>query len=523
MKKSDSATGMIIEVPGSMTYKSKFPYPGFWSGAYPLLLNSIMEHTNLNKQNKALVNDALNAAIEFLNGEYSLFLTEKLWGIGELMNLNPLLPIKGKVKGLGYIKDAPDGGRMQVSALLFEPVITAMLNQSSGVASSQSNVTMFTKELNSLRTEQLRLNTRLAELEATTPTEVEVIRKESVCMQLKQMLAVLGDEIQTIEMKVAGLQGSADEFSRKQAEFDQVANQVAVLQHKMATGQSTQADRMSLGKLKQRMENLGLALKRSDSGNKGLEADYSYLLYYKQKEFKDVEAELLRCTNEASRMRNAYADGVREGQQVWNRIKQLTLQIEGSQKSINNARASVSMFSNQDSRNLVKVWVSHLSDARIGLEGALFESKYQATAAISKNPRAMLAESLAIDPAIIRDYEDFNAAVTDIADNISDSEYDLLEQIGRLGLSMMYVPGASRIVAIGDMRENARINAYRNLVEEILAQGQRISDEASSDLLSIGIGDMGIKIQATDELKQVKELLRHLADSRLNFKYGGGF
>ena len=71
MKKSDSATGMIIDVPESMTYKSKFPYPGFWSGAYPLLLESLMKETPLGKENRALVNEALNTSIGMLNGALS--------------------------------------------------------------------------------------------------------------------------------------------------------------------------------------------------------------------------------------------------------------------------------------------------------------------------------------------------------------------------------------------------------------------------------------------------------------------
>ncbi len=520
MKKSDSATGMIIEVPESMTYKSKFPYPGFWSGAYPLLLQSLMKETPLGKENRALVNEALNTSIGMLNGEYSIFLTEKMWSLGELMNLNPLLPIEGKVDGLGYIKNASDGGRMQVAAMLFEPAITAMINQSSGVSNSQANVAMFGNELNALRADQLKLNTRLAELEATTPSETQVIQKEAMCNQIKQMLMILGEEIRTIEMRMSSMRGATDERLRKEAEFEQVKNQVFLIQSRISAGTDTQADRMTAGKLKQRMENLGLALKRAPHGNSALERDYSALLHYKKREFKQCEEELKKCSAEAAKMRGAYADGIKEGQEIWNRIKVVTQQIENTQSSVEKAQNSVSAFSNQDSRNLVKVWVAHLSKARAGLEGALFRAKFQATQALSRNPRAVALNSQQLEP-IITDYQDYNAALTDIADRITDSEYDLLEQIGRLGLSMMYVPGPARILALADMPEPDRAPAYRNLIEEILAQGQRITKNQERDLVSVGIRDLGIKIQATDEMKEVRELLRHLADSRLNFKYGG--
>jgi len=411
---------------------------------------------------------------------------------------------------------------MEVAAKLFEPAISAMLNQASGISNSKNNMAMFSNEFNSLRATQLKLNTRLAELEATTPRETEVITQEQYCHQQKRIMSVLADEMGDIKLKLDSLVGASDEKLRVESEFKQLQSNVGVIQRKIASGSDTQSDRLQLGKLKKRMENLGLALQRGQyGGNPSLQRDYTNLYSYKEKEYLRAESELNQCTQNAIQMRNAYQDGVREGQQIWNTIKELTLQIESSQMSIDNAKASVSMFSNEDTRNLVKIWLAHLSDAKSSLEGGLFKAKYEATVALKSSPRAMLAESLAIDPSVIRDYEDYNSAVTDIADGVEDSEYDVLEQIGRLGLSMMYVPGAARILAIGDMKQKDRYKAYRNLIEEILSQGQRLSADDAKELSKLMIGDYSITFQSTDELKEVKELLRHLADSRLNFKYGG--
>ena len=99
-------------------------------------------------------------------------------------------------------------------------------------------------------------------------------------------------------------------------------------------------------------------------------------------------------------------------------------------------------------------------------------------------------------------------------------KYDLIEEIGRLGLSMAYVPGDARILALKEMRKSQRIVAYRNLIEEILSQGQKLDDE--SRLAAFDIGGAQLVFENDSDLAEVKELLRHLADSRLNFKYGGG-
>ena len=87
---------------------------------------------------------------------------------------------------------------------------------------------------------------------------------------------------------------------------------------------------------------------------------------------------------------------------------------------------------------------------------------------------------------------------------------------------MNYVPGAGRIMALGEMRKSDRLVAYRNLVEEILSQGQKLSPDDKYTAFDIGIPGLGPFVFENDEdLAEVRQLLRHLTDSRLNFKYGG--
>lgn len=518
MKKSNEATGMIIEVPDSMNYKTKFPYPGFWTGVYPGLLPAIMQHTRLNRQPKAVVSDALDRSIQILNGEYAIFLTEKMWKVGELLNLNSNLPIQGKTgSALDYIKSSPDGGRMEIAAKVFEPALSHLINQNSGVSNSEVNLQQFSNELSQLRNQQIRLNTSLAQIEAATPREIEVVEKERECQARSRRVEVLADELNQLQTTITALQANDAELKAMERELRQLNGERKMLEANMS---SNNAQRYA--NVKQRIENIGQVLTKSNL-NTGVIRDYQNLIAYKQNEYNQESQGYNKCVQEALQMRNAYTNGVKEGQAIWFQIKNTNAQIEAASNSVSKAQNSLSLFSTDDTRNLVKVWAAHLSASTSEIEGGLFKSKYEATVAVSGMPQAMLAESLPIDPSVIRDFEDYNSALTDIADKISNEEYDLLDEIGRLGLAMSYVPGPARLTAIKGMRKRSRYLAYRNLIEEILSQGQKLDTRTQMELLNLGIGpaDVQIGIQTTDELMEMRELIRHLADSRLNFKYGG--
>lgn len=520
MKKSDSATGMIIEVPETMLMKSRFPFPGFWTGAYPQLLSAMMARDSLRNANRQLVSSALDTCIGLVNGEYSIFLTEKLWANGELMNLNPLLPIEGRVGPLGYIKGGTDGGRMEVAAALFEPAVVAIINTMSNKMATTNDLVSFSGDLTSLRAEQIRLNNRLAELEATTPSEADVTNAGRACTQLENALNVCVNERDQIAYTLNNLRNSAGARRGIENEFKQLSNQVAAMQLRLSS--LTNQERVHYAKAKQRMENIGLSLQRGQyGGDPAMEGDYKALLSFKEKECKQIESNLNQCRMEYSRTERAYSDGIEEGRKVWSKIKELNGQIVDIQGSIGKARDNMSSLNMETERDLVKVWASHLSSARAAIEGAFFEAKYSATKALGSRPASMLVDALPVDPSVIRDYEDFNSALTDIADDITDEEYDIVEQIGRLGLAMMYVPGAARVLALAGMDRDERLNAYRVMTEEILSQGQRMPSDSKKLLSKFGIGDYGITFESGSELKEMKNLLRHLADSRLNFKYGG--
>jgi hypothetical protein len=151
----------------------------------------------------------------------------------------------------------------------------------------------------------------------------------------------------------------------------------------------------------------------------------------------------------------------------------------------------------------------------------LFADKTQSQSGLTDSPLTRFYDDM-YDPGTMQDYTEFNAALTDIGDILSNEEYDLLEQIGRLGLSMDYVPGQARIIALSELNKKDRLKGYRNLIEEILSQGQRLSAEDQYNIYS-GVPGVGpIFIEDESDLLEVKKLVRHLAESQLNFKYRSG-
>lgn len=222
-------------------------------------------------------------------------------------------------------------------------------------------------------------------------------------------------------------------------------------------------------------------------------------------------------------MATTYNTAVTNGKAVWAEMTAESNRIDTLTSSISNAETAMGAFTDVEASKLVRIWVAHLSQCRIEVERLLFEAKAIEVGAISGSPTPMLAESL-VDPGMLKDYEDYIEALDMIGDALTDEEYELVEQIGRLGLSMNYVPGASRILALVDMRKSSRLVAYRNLVEEILSQGQKLSPSDKYEAFDFipGYGPFTFVFENDEDLAEMKKLLEHLADSRLNFKYGGG-
>jgi hypothetical protein len=245
------------------------------------------------------------------------------------------------------------------------------------------------------------------------------------------------------------------------------------------------------------------------------------LLNIKKKELKSLEKEIKSCQSDVQRLVNQRADGVRSGQTLWSNIKLTSAHIKKTDNSIANAKESLGGLTDIDTTKLVKVWMDHMKSVKEEVVSLLFADKTQSQSGLTDSPLTRFYDDM-YDPGTMQDYTEFNAALTDIGDILSNEEYDLLEQIGRLGLSMDYVPGQARIIALSELNKKDRLKGYRNLIEEILSQGQRLSAEDQYNIYS-GVPGVGpIFIEDESDLLEVKKLVRHLAESQLNFKYRSG-
>jgi hypothetical protein len=520
MKKVDSATGMTIEVPEDMNVRAKFPYPGFWAAANPNLVRSVQQNV-LPNENMSVVSNGMNALVDLANGEHAVILTERIWYIGELMNKNSELAIQGRAgSALGYIQENRDGGRMAVAARIFDKPLRALIQQGMSVTQSQNAMSNLLNEQTHHKNNLERLARQLDTIEKSvwTPTELKEYQRTGADFESKLVHAQ--NEYNELTLRIAELEKFRTHFSTVKKQYESEVSEIRRLQSQIQTSQTrgNAAEQVSriLAPIMKRAKATGVWLsKAAASADMKVLNDMKALLQIRAREVNQLETEVAKYQATYTKEAQAYENAVAEGRGVWQEITQITNHLNSMSSNITNAQNAMSTFSNVEASQLTRIWVEHLTNCRRELEQLLFESKANAMGAVTGSPRALMADNL-VQPGTLKDYEDFVDALDMIGDALENEEYDLMEEIGRLGLAMGYVPGGSRVLALSELRKSNRVVAYRNLIEEILSQGQKISEEAKREL---GIGPF--VFESDSDLVEVKELLRHLTDSKLNFKYGG--
>jgi hypothetical protein len=525
MKKVDEATGMTIEVPSNTAIRSKFPYPGFWAAVYPNLSTAISKHA-LPATGRADIDRSLGLLIQMMNGEQAIILTERIYYIGELLDLNYTLPVEGRSGlTLGYIKASQDGGRMQIAAKLFDAPIRAILAQAQGKTLADNSMSNILSEQASYERELESLTRQLRDLEQKASTRDALNQLAILGEQKMNHAAMLQKDIAMRANQILQIQSLRTEYATMEKQHNNDAVEVQRLRNMIANAGNNNGNRSkftaALAPTLQRYQNSGQWLqKTSFSANDNFLRDLENLQKIRRDELAVTMQESQRIQKELNDQSALYTTSVSQGKAIWSEMQQVANHLESMDEQLANAEAVMSGFSNIESSQLTRIWVKHLADCKAELESLLFKSKANEMGAIQGSPKAILAEPL-VDAGTLKDYEDYISSLDMIQDALSDEEYDLLEEIGRLGLSMSYVPGTARVFSLLDLSERNRIVAYRNLIEEILSQGQKLSNDSRDATFAIpGIGP--IIIEDRSDLAEMKELLRHLADSRLNFKYGGG-
>ena len=523
MKKVDEATGMIIEVPNTTAIRSKFPYPGFWAAVYPNLSSAIRQHA-LPSSNRSEIDSALKMLIDMMNGEQAVILTERVYYIGEVMDLNYSLPIEGRAgNGLGYIRASADGGRMAVAAKLFEAPIKAILAQSMGKTSSEQSLTSLMNERNSYKAELERLTIQLRELEKGASSRDALHAMSIQIEEMSNRSVHCANAIATRAQQIAEISLLRQEYDRVKKQHDQDASEINNLRRSIANANSNEmraAAQASLAPVQKRYENSGMWLQRTAlASNNGVLKDLQRLQNSQKQELAQLENNIIKEQQAFNNASSHYSNAVSQGQQVWVRMQEVSNHLQSMESNLANAQSALSTFTELETSKLTRIWVAHLADCRLEVEALLFKAKANEMGAIQGSPTPRLAESF-VNQALLTDHNDFLSALMDIEPVITSEEYDLLEEIGRLGLSMAYVPGDARILALKELRKSQRIVVYRNLIEEILSQGQKMDDETRIATFNAGFAQF--VFENDNDLAEVKELIRHLTDSRLGYKYGEG-
>ena len=539
----NDATGAIIEYPGPINMRSPFPYPGYWSAVYPSMISLLKEHADsLRNTPDAIVKQAFDQAVAMANGEFASILTNRLWEIGELMTLNPLLRVQGRAgTALGFVPETAYGGKDAVAARVFEVPVAALVQQASMNTMAQNSAQAIINEATTHRQKLHNLNLSLAELEASTPTEQTIREKTNDIFALRKQHETTAGEVHEISMRIAHMQEEISAFNTVKSEYnslmrehDRLVKAVNNANRQMQTANTlanrkraeTNAAKASaeLRIVRSRTDNLGVHMSRqAASFGPDLISDMNQLLNIKKRELAAIEKQLKSCETEMQRLTNQRSDGIRSGQAIWAQIKLTSNHIKRSDVSISNAQKNLNGLTEMDANRLVKVWMDHLKGAKEEVVSLLFKDRATAGAGLTNQPLTRVYNNL-YDPGTMQDFTDFTSTLTDIGDKFTNEEYDLLEQIGRLGLSMDYVPGTARLMALSDMSKKERLIGYRNLVEEILSQGQKLSADKQVEIMKTGIPGFGpIYLEDDEDLVEVKRLVQHLAESQLNFKYRSGY
>ena len=539
----NDATGAIIEYPGIMNMRSPFPYPGYWSAVYPNMVSLLKEHSaSLRNTPDSVIKNAFDQTVALTNGEFASILTNRLWEIGELMTLNPQLRVSGKAgAALGFVPETAYGGKDAVAAKVFEVPVSAMIQQASLKTMAENSANAILTEATNHRQKLHNLNLSLAELEASTPTDSSIREKSNMIFSLRKAQETIAGEIHDISIRMAHMQQEMSDFNTVKKEYNALMSKHDNLVKKINNATNRMQNASSLGNrrkaeldaqmfsrelnmVRTRTDNLGVRLSRqAASFGPDLIQDMNQLLIIKKNELSAIEKNLKQCESDLQRMSSQRADGIRNGQAIWAQIKLTSNHIKKSDTSINKAQNSISGMTQMDAHNLVKIWMDHMKGVKEEVVSLLFSDKAQATAGLSNQPLSRVYDNL-YDPGSMQDFTDYNSTLTDIGDIFSNEEYDLLEQIGRLGLSMDYVPGAARLVALSEMSKSQRLLGYRNLVEEILSEGQSMPTDKQVSILDLGLPGFGpFYFEDDEDLIEVKRLVQHLAESQLNFKYRSGY
>lgn len=533
MRKSDptGTTEQTIELPETK-HVGDFPYVGFWSVIGKSAFDSV-DLQNASYQDRQNVTSAI---VNLINGPGRVFLADKIWEIGETINLNGRLPLNGNSAGyaLGTVPlDSNDNGHLYVAAKCLEKPMqelwSSVMLSSTAYQDAESIRPVIETALTQLYEAQLSLQSIIQSM----PTDNELNSQNNAVMTLTDQLArlandrdKLANEIQLVQQDLASMNSLENESRNLEAQVQSTAaflnERLDALRNANAENRATiHQEAMNIQSeyrgTSNRLHAVQMTLSRLSSiSDGGAIPGMQELLQVRRREVETTNANLALATQTLEQMQTAYTNGEAKSIETATLIESLTTQIAGLQEAYETASGMSASITNINDNQLIKIFAEHLDGVQSELEELLFMVLRNNQAELTANSSSTMENVNAVD---VSDYQDYLTALSDTSDAFTDDEYTLLRHIADFGYSRSYMPGPSRVYALVSMGPTDRRRAFRTLIEEILTLGSSLE---TGPMFDDGIFNLNLALQKKDnDLREMSQLIDFLTTKRPNISFGG--
>ena len=534
MKKSDPAgTGQTIDITETKV-TGDFPYWGYWSAISSSAID-LVGLSDATYQDRKNVSDAI---INLINGPGRIFLADKLWEIGETINLNSGIAMNGLNMG-GHIGMIPqksnDNGHLFIGSKCFEEPMqelwSSVITKTSSYAESEAIRLQIEPALTRLYEEQIALQSLLQSM----PTDNELGSQTSNVNTMISDLGRFENDRNQLQLKVEQINEELQSLTNLEHEAFQLSNQKhttgSLLNERLnrlsnantANRAAIHAEAMDIQaeyrNASNRLHSVEVTLSRLQSlGNGDTIGGMRQLLTRRNNEVQSATANLSMATRVLDDMETSFRNGQEKAIQLRVNVEALTNTIADLQETYEISSAFSAETINLNDNDLIKIFAEHLDGIQSELEALLF-------AALQQNNDELLAtrdsDIIPVNSEDVADYSDYLSALSDVSDAFTEDEYTLLRHIADFGYSRSYIPGQSRVYALVGMGPTDRRRAFRTLIEEILTLGKSTGEESLLDRNS-PLFTLKLALKKKDnDLREMSQLIDFLTERRPEIDWGG--
>jgi septal ring factor EnvC (AmiA/AmiB activator) len=535
MKKSDpTGTSATIELTES-TAVGDFPYQGFWSIVGQSAFNGV-ELQGASYQDRQNV---ISAIANLINGPGRIFLADKIWEIGETINLNGKISLTGLSAGysIGTVPtNMRDNGHLFIASKCLEKPMqelwSSVVTKSTAYSEAESIRPSIETALTQLYEEQVALQALLQSMPTDNEITIQTNRVNGLTGELNRFAteeANLQGEINAIQeelMTMNSYRAESNSLTNVLRNTGKLLNQTLVSLRNASNHSNREQDHAKATQLQMeyrdttnRLNAIQSALGRLENiSNRNAIGGMQQLLSVRTLEKQSAAANLSNQNILLNQMNNSYTKGQEAAIQGKANIDALTEQIASLQEAYEQASSYSAATMNLNDNELIKIFAEHLDSVQYELEALLFEALRQSSSELTATRNAM-AEDVETEDVV--DYRNYLSALSDVGDAFTEDEYTLLRHIADFGYSRNYVPGSTRLYSLVSLGPTDRRRAFRTLIEEILTLGSSLEEDNLSSDGPLFTLKMSLKRKDND-LREMSQLIDFLTTRKpeINWKQG---